>query len=924
MLTANELFNETYYLDNHLDLSVALSNGVISSGLAHFNGIGKLENRSPSSFFDSEYYLQTYSDVALAVQNKTTTAFDHFILHGQFEIRNPNAAFNTLLYLQQNPDVAAAVQRGDITAFEHFIENGIEEGRSPATIFNQPNPERWTFSLPNYTIEHQGINNLNINVEYTYKDGITYSEYPDFVPISQSVDRFLVNYPNETDFWEIINKNLTQKLLDENPAMQSVTVDIDVLPSVALPYQRSSIVTRDRQGKLEEKWDFQIPQYTIEHQGLNTLNLDVSYTYKPGISNSQYADFVPIYNRINNFLINYPNETDFWEILNKNLTQQILSENPEFSDFKVNLEVLPTNNLPYTRSSTVTRTQPQLLNVPETFLVGNTRGNNVVRFDAKTGSFLGEFITAGSGGLFSPDNIIVGPDGNNDGITDLYITSGNKPANSTEQGASGILRFDGRTGAFIDRFVTDNPNTPNIDETGGLLRPYGLVFGPDGKLYVSSFLTDQILRYDGTTGQFIDVFARGNQQPGGLNGPNGLIFGPDGFLYVTTQGSVARNGEADFSAGLPSQVLRYDIKTGESRVFASPEAAPNGNGFVSLLGLAFNSNDGLLYVSDFANDIRKYNVQSGELLGVISTNYTGTNSTNNFTGSLTFAGDGNLYTVGFDYREGANNIGAILGFNPVTGAKIPAPNNPNSNTFVPPDPTLNRPVGILSYIPTTTGNLREEWGFKFQNYPIQHQGLNNLNIDVDYVYKKGIKNNEYPDFVPIYQGIDRYLKNYPNETDFWEIVNKNVTQKVLAENQVIDAVSINWNVLPSIALPYDRSSIVTRNRQGLLQEKWNFKIPEYPIVHQGLNTLNLDVNYTYKQGITDAEYPDFVPIYKRIDEVLRNYPDENQFWEIVNRNLTSLVLDENPVLADATIQLGVLPTERLPYNRGSLVVRSQF
>ncbi|MFB2934640.1 hypothetical protein ACE1B6_05125 [Aerosakkonemataceae cyanobacterium BLCC-F154] len=921
MLDANELFNETYYLDNHLDLSVALSNGVISSGFTHFNTIGKLENRSPSDLFDTNFYLQTYSDVALAVQNNTITPFDHFILYGQLEGRNPNPEFETVVYLQENPDVAAAVQRDEITAFQHFVEYGIAEGRSPASIFNQPNTEKWTFSLPNYTIEHQGINNLNINVEYTYKDGITYSEYPDFVPIYQSVDRFLVNYPNETDFWEILNKNLTEKLLTENPTMQSVTVDIDVLPSVSLPYQRSSTVTRDRQGKLEEKWNFTIPQYTIEHQGLSSLNIDVDYTLKPGISNSEYPDFVPIYNRIDNFLINYPNETDFWEIVNKNLTQQILSENPVFADLKVNLEVLPTNSLPYIRSSTVTRTQPELLNVPETFLVANTRGNNVVRFDAKTGAFLGEFITAGSGGLFSPDNIIVGPDGNNDGISDLYITSGDKPANSTAEGASGVLRFDGRTGAFIDRFVTDDPSTPNIDETGGLLRPYGSVFGPDGKLYVSSFLTDQILRYDGTTGEFIDVFATGNQQFGGLNGPNGMIFGPDGYLYITTQGSVAINGVADFSAGLPSQVLRYDIKTGEARVIASPEATP-GNGFVSLLGLAFGPNDGLLYVSDFANGIRKYNVQTGELLGVISTNYTGTDASNNFTGGLTFAEDGNVYTVGFDNRNGANNIGAILGFNPVTGASIPAANNPNSNTFVGPDPTLNRPIGILSYIPTTTGNLREEWGFKFQNYPIQHQGLNNLNIDVDYVYKQGIKNNEYPDFVPIYQGIDEYLQNYPNQTDFWEILNKNVTQKVLVENLSIDEVSINWNVLPSVALPYNRSSIVTRNRQGLLEEKWNFKIPEYPILHQGLNTLNVDVNYTFKEGISDAEYPDFVPIYLRVDEVLRNYPDENQFWEIVNRNLTSLVLRENPVLADATIGVSILPTESLPYNRGSSVVRS--
>ncbi|MEM9162316.1 MAG: hypothetical protein AAGC54_04520 [Cyanobacteria bacterium P01_F01_bin.4] len=33
-----------------------------------------------------------------------------------------------------------------------------------------------------------------------------------------------------------------------------------------------------------------------------------------------------IYNFINTFLVDYPNETDFWEILNKNLVTDLLSE----------------------------------------------------------------------------------------------------------------------------------------------------------------------------------------------------------------------------------------------------------------------------------------------------------------------------------------------------------------------------------------------------------------------------------------------------------------------------------------------------------------------------------------------------------------------------------------------------------------------
>jgi DNA-binding beta-propeller fold protein YncE len=82
-------------------------------------------------------------------------------------------------------------------------------------------------------------------------------------------------------------------------------------------------------------------------------------------------------------------------------------------------------------------------------------------------------------------------------------------------------------------------------------------------------LSDQILRYDGTTGAFIDVFAeRQGEVADGLNDPNGLLFDPDGHLYVTTQGSVVVNGRADFSFGLPSIILRYGITIPMGAVFA--------------------------------------------------------------------------------------------------------------------------------------------------------------------------------------------------------------------------------------------------------------------------------------------------------------------------------------------------------------------
>jgi sugar lactone lactonase YvrE len=325
-------------------------------------------------------------------------------------------------------------------------------------------------------------------------------------------------------------------------------------------------------------------------------------------------------------------------------------------------------------------------------LVANTRGNNVVAYDAVTGDFLAEVIPPQSGGLFAPDTMVLGPDGNGDGVQDLYISSGNLPAFPSGVGASSVLRYDGLSGEFIDRFVADDPSTADVDETGGLYRPYGIAFGPDGLLYVSSFLSDQILRYDANTGAFVDVFASGNRESGGLNGPNGLLFDPNGTLYVTTQGSVAVEGEPDFSLGLPSQVLAFNINTGESTVLLTPDPSPSSFGFVSLLGLALGPN-GLLYVSDFANDILVVQPQTGALLDRLATNYTGTTPSSNFIGGVSVDDAGVLFTVGFN-NQNAGDVGAILRFNALTGEPFPSEGNSDA-LLTSPDPRLVRPIGIL-------------------------------------------------------------------------------------------------------------------------------------------------------------------------------------------------------------------------------------
>jgi len=52
---------------------------------------------------------------------------------------------------------------------------------------------------------------------------------------------------------------------------------------------------------------------------------------------------------------------------------------------------------------------------------------------------------------------------------------------------------------------------------GGVVTPVGLTFGPDGHLYVANAGTAEVLRFDGMSGAFIDVFVEAGA--GGLTGP---------------------------------------------------------------------------------------------------------------------------------------------------------------------------------------------------------------------------------------------------------------------------------------------------------------------------------------------------------------------------------------------------------------------
>jgi len=164
--------------------------------------------------------------------------------------------------------------------------------------------------------------------------------------------------------------------------------------------------------------------------------------------------------------------------------------------------------------------------------VSDFGASNVKEYDGTTGMFIKVF--ASTHVASNPEQLVFGPDGN------LYLAD-----------ESDVEEFDGTTGALIKAFP------PGADAAARL--PDGVAFGPDGSLYVSTAgpccpdTRGEILKYNPMTGALMGLFVPPGS--GGLGAVGHIAFHSDGYLYVTSGNTAGSNNP-------PRQIMRYDATTG--------------------------------------------------------------------------------------------------------------------------------------------------------------------------------------------------------------------------------------------------------------------------------------------------------------------------------------------------------------------------
>jgi len=252
----------------------------------------------------------------------------------------------------------------------------------------------------------------------------------------------------------------------------------------------------------------------------------------------------------------------------------------------------------------------------QTIFVSSRNSHEVKLYDLATGDFIKNFVSAGSGGLSFPQEVLWHPDGfllvtgrgntaikKYDGTTGDYLgnfTSGYSLDNPTKTtiwqdsllyvsqwGASKnkVVRFDLKTGVFVDEFTKVGVPTGDShawDTAGNLYVPQWI----DG-------LNGKVSKFD-TAGNFISTFIPTSL----LDGPVNLWFDAEGNLFVL-----------DWTRG---NLIKFNGTTGTliSTVI---------NTTSQLEGFAFDSK-GRLYLGDWTdNKVYRYDFDTNDLITFIET-----------------------------------------------------------------------------------------------------------------------------------------------------------------------------------------------------------------------------------------------------------------------------------------------------------------
>jgi hypothetical protein len=173
------------------------------------------------------------------------------------------------------------------------------------------------FNIRQIRIHHQGTwRTLNLKIWYLFE--ACEQQIPPNHLVKKAVQQFVIKYPNSSDFWEVMNKNLVRFLIEKFPKISTLEVEIAVAPDEMFPTQRRSII-KYQDGNFEEFFSFKY---------VNDANLDISYRLCQCSQPTEYPDFQWLRDATDAFLMAEWDASQNWEIIKGKLMKFLEQQFP--------------------------------------------------------------------------------------------------------------------------------------------------------------------------------------------------------------------------------------------------------------------------------------------------------------------------------------------------------------------------------------------------------------------------------------------------------------------------------------------------------------------------------------------------------------------------------------------------------------------
>ncbi|GAB4283978.1 MAG: hypothetical protein Fur0025_14430 [Oscillatoriaceae cyanobacterium] len=240
---------------------------------------------------------------------------------------------------------------------------------------------------------------------------------------------------------------------------------------------------------------------------------------------------------------------------------------------------------------------------------------------------------------------------------------------------------------------------------------------------------------------------------------------------------------------------------------------------------------------------------------------------------------------------------------------------------------MREPISILPYpfvsesIQNSTGKTEQLTELNFNNLliPVQGGTIADAKISLDFADNVAA----FPDINPLVNFSRSYLTTYGDPNAFYEKVSQNLAATIINNPGAfglegkLDSVSVEMERSPNAALPHPFvvTSIAT---PGVgLDQIVKVEIGDLFVPVQGGTVNDVVLTIDYANGL--GTFPDITPATNFVKSFLSNYPNPNDFYENISKNLTAAMLNNAAGLGlsgnidSISVELTRDPIAVLPY-----------